>query len=172
MKLKETTQFRNAFQLKSVLMGLFAVVGSMVYGASIGPFFGLKSLEGAIWLTLAAGLSWIVLGAVLVLTTRRDVGVLMGCCLRVMTHGMIVLMVGLPGNLYLQLKGSVPGLGLGFATATVVYSNWVMLKSLLDQLGREGVGKVLIVTCWMLFLNGIGVWLFLELHGLVQEFVR
>jgi|GEM_PF-1473065 hypothetical protein len=147
-------------------LGAGAVLGSLVYGASLGAALPKGSAGDAAWkLTLATGPSWLLLGLASWLFLRpRQITLwqLAQTCLVTMNYGIAVLLAGTPLNLLLAAKQkrsvSTPSnLGLIFL------SNSCMLWLFVRQLKALGVPAWQAVLLWMLVLNGCGALLFARL---------
>lgn len=147
-------------------LGAGAVVGSLVYGASLGAALPKGSaVSSALKLTLATGPSWLLLGlgSWLFLRPRQiTLWQLAQACLVTMDYGIAVLLAGSPINLLLAAKqkhsiSKAVNLGLIFL------SNSCMLWLFVRQLKALGLPAWQAVLLWMLLLNGCGALLFARL---------
>jgi hypothetical protein len=140
-----------------------AVAGSMIYGASLSLVFPQwRVAEGAMWLTLSAGLSWCVFGPALVLLTRRHIFTCAHACLVTMAYGEAVLVTGACVNGVIAFADG-QGVALFFNIVCVALSNVVMATALALQLQAVRVPVWKTLLAWTVFLNGSGAvffWIF------------
>lgn len=147
-----------------VPLGLIAVVGSLVYGASLALRLPWSRSGSAWWLTLGSGLGWLVLGPVLRKVTGLPWRVLGHACLVTMAYGEGVLMLGAALNAWMPT--SHPGL---LNAGIVLTSNVIMGAALARLLSALGVQPLRTWACWTVALNGSGGLFFLLLRFLLAR---
>lgn len=127
----------------------------MLFGAAAGASIPRGRVpSGALLLTLSTGCSWLVLGALLCLLTRKRALDLAEACLITMAYGEAVLVSGagidwvlLQSNF--RLIDPVP-LNVGF----ILVSNIVMAFVFVVRLRRLEVGVAQSLGLWLIGLNG------------------
>jgi hypothetical protein len=157
--------FKNLPYSTWVGLTFIAVVGSLIYGASLSLVFPQWRLSaGAIWFALSAGLGWCVFGPMLLLLTRRNAFTCAHACLVTMAYGEAVLVSGATVNALLRLTGITNP--TAFNVVCVALSNVIMAATLSLQLQAIGVPVWKTLLAWMVILNGSGAmffYLFLKL---------
>jgi hypothetical protein len=155
-----------------VALGALSVGASLLYGGTLGLALpGAAARRSALRLTLATGISWLILGPVSWLLLRpRGISLwaLAQCCLVTMNYGVAVLLAGSPGNLALAASGR-GSLALPYNLGLILASNIVMLRLFVRQLGALGVPAWQAALLWMLLLNGSGAALFATLGVFKRE---
>lgn len=137
-----------------------AVCGSLIFGAGIAVAVpGWSLVRGGLWLTLSAGLSWIVFGPALWLATRQRLLTVAHACMVAMVWGEIVLMLGSLANLALRRPEAAVG--------AVAASNVVMAAVLAIQLRALGVPVWKTLVLWVLVLDGAGALFFMLFYNLL-----
>lgn len=137
-----------------------AVVGSLVYGASLTLVLnGWSAINGAVWLAASAGLGWCVFVPVLIAVTRRRTVTCVHACLVTMAYGEVVLVSGALLN-FVVSETALPINPALLNFGIVGISNVVMAAVLAAQLRTLGVGKGLVLAMWFVVLNGSGACFF------------
>jgi hypothetical protein len=147
-------------------MGAGAVLGSLVYGTSLGAALpNGSSSRAALGMTLATGPSWLLLGLGSWLFLRpRQISLwqLAQICLVTMNYGIAVLLAGSPVNLALATSNQ-RSVSKPFNLGLIFLSNSCMLWLFVRQLKALDVPVWQAVLLWMLLLNGCGAVLFSKL---------
>jgi len=122
-------------------LAALAVIGTLVYGASLGQSFPQRPAVGlGIWLGCSAGLAWILFGSTLVLVARLGLVDCIDLCLAAMGWGELPLLAGAAGNLLLaHVHAASSGLwrdawsfdwNIAWNVACVAFSNLVMAEKI------------------------------------------
>lgn len=141
------------------VLGFIAVVGSLLYGASLV----LALPAGAGWfaalaLAASAGFGWILFGFVLLALARKAAPHLAHACLVTMLFGEAVLEIGVLGNIVLWLVAPASiTTALVFNIALIAVSNIVMLVVLAAQLRELHIRPALVAALWFGILNPAGL---------------
>ncbi len=140
-------------------LGLLAVGGSLIFGASMARHLNWSFWGSAWWLTLGSGSGWFLLGPTLRGVTGLSWRLLAHACMVTMAYGELVLLSGAavfriwppthPMEAHLLLIG---------------FSNLVMGTALVFQLKAVGVPRWHTVFCWCGALNGGGALCFYVLR--------
>lgn len=139
------------------LLSAVAVGGSLLYGASLSRVLpGWQVGGSALWLALAAGVSWCVFGPALVIVTKQPARVCIHACLVTMAYGEAVLAFGA----LLNLLGILRPVAAAGNLAVVSISNAVMAAILTLQMRRRGIPARRTLPLWVIALNGTGAILF------------
>jgi hypothetical protein len=145
-------------------LGAIAILGSLLYGASLSLRLPWSRMGAALWLTLASGLGWLALGPLLRAATGLPWRLLATACLLTMAYGEAVLQVGA----LLNLVWSMPAPGL-VNLLIVLVSNAAMGSALALQLRGLGVPVRRTWLCWLLGLDGSGTLFFLLFRFLLTR---
>jgi hypothetical protein len=147
-----------------------AVLGSGFYGATLGLVIdGWRLGEGALLLTLSAGLAWCVFGPTLLAATRLPAFCGAHACLVTMAYGEAILAVGAAVNMLSWATGLKPADSVAFNIAWVALSNLVMASTLSFQLLAVNIPVWKTLSIWMLALNGSGFLFFLLLKYILER---
>jgi hypothetical protein len=145
------SSFSSRRALKFGLLAALAVGGSLIFGAAAGAVLpDHASRRPAILLTISTGCSWVLLGGLLLLVTRKAPLDLAEVCLVAMGYGEGVLLAGALVDRVLPIQGLAVPVNVGI----VLISNIVMAIVFVRGLGRLGVALGVSVLLWVLGLNG------------------
>lgn len=147
------------------LLSIVAFVGTALFALSFLPFdrtsryvsapFDLRKISPGI--ALAAGSSWLVLGLVLFVESRRKPGRLalwFDTCLLTMGVGEFFLLLAAAYNAYFVLftPGTTPAQDP--VIVIVALADLMMARAFVDRARQMGVQGLTSVTWWVLVLNG------------------
>ena len=158
-----------------LLLAAVAVVGTVAYAMSFRTLPGGPATDSAgPWLApagaavgVAAGVSWVFFGAVLLTLTGGKPSPMAwaDACLCTMAAGIGVLVVAAAFNVCVAAPWPLPaGLVLGVNLVLLVNANALMGAVFYRQARRLGLGPVASVTAWMAALNGAFVLLLTGLY--------
>ena len=161
-----------------LLLGAVAVVGTVAYAMSFRTFpteaLPTGNNPAGAWLApagaavgIAAGLSWLFFGAVLLGITggRPSVLAWADACLRTMAAGIGVLVAAASFNVCVAALWPLPeGFVLCVNLVLLVNANALMGAVFYRQARRLGLGPVAAVTAWMAALNGAFALLLMSLY--------
>lgn len=153
---------------KWLILTTVAVVGSCLYGASLGlvlPSWNL--LAAAAWLAVSAGVAWAVFIPLLHAITRVPFFTCIDACLTTMAGGEVVLMSGALINVLMRWF-DVTAYAAWINVTIVAVSNVTMLALLTRLLWRRRVPPRVTVALWMILLNGSGAVAFAALYPLLH----
>ena len=140
-----------------VALAVIAVVGSLIYGASLALALPANGwLYAAIALAASAGAGWVLFGIVLIGMTRRPAPHLAHACLVTMMFGEAVLELGVIANLIFRDGGAPLALNIGI----VAVSNVVMFAVMAGQLRVLGIRPIFTATLWFGILNPAAIAVF------------
>ena len=163
-----------------LLLAAVAVAGTVAYALSFrtlpdGAGAGAEPHFAGAWLApagaavgVAAGLSWLFFGAVLLALTGGKPSPLAwaDACLRTMAAGIAVLVVASAFNLCAAAAWPLPhGLVVGTNLVLLVNANVLMGVTFFRQARRLGLGPGATVTAWVAALNGAFALLLMALYG-------
>lgn len=152
-------------------LSLIAIGGSLIYGASIAMVSdGWQLGRGALWLTLSAGLSWIIFMPILAWSLKLRLGAILQACLITMAYGEMVLVGGAMINLIIKyLYYDVDVLVVNLTIIGI--SNLVMMTALAKQLKVLNISWQHTIKLWLLVLNGSGAIFFMIFKKLLLEVI-
>lgn len=144
-----------------------AIGGSLASGASLCLAFPhWNALHAALWLTLSAGLSWLVFAPCLVVVARRTWIDCIDSCLVTMAWGELVLLAGTLGNLLFAHAGLTNP--VAFNIGAVAVSNALMAGVLVARMAQRGVPVAATLFLWLVALDGAGALFFYGFRFLVE----
>lgn len=171
MKAAGTELFQmSAFRWRewSALVAI-AVVGSCLYGASLGLVLrDWRSGPAALWLAVSAGAAWCVFIPVLWRASQQPLLECFDRCLVTMACGEVVLTSGALVNVLLWSAAVLENAAAINATIVAV-SNVTMFIILAIQMQGAGMPVRKVLALWLLGLNGSGAVFFWLLYRILHN---
>ena len=157
---------RSSLKSHVVLMCVFiilAALGSLIYGLSLGGFLpDLTSVEGAVKVTLASGISSIFVIPILGLVARgspeRFISLIYRCFLSMTVAVGLLLILSFLNGIFI-LTDLPANLGKTVNIVSLVGINLIMLYTFMRLTGQVGVSKLASLS-WFILLDLIVVFLF------------
>lgn len=151
---------------------LVAVIGSLIYGASLQlvlPAGG--AWTAALALTVSAAAGWLLFGPVLCALSRKPVMHIAHACLIAMIYGEGVLELGVLTN-FLMFQFGPPAAATSITVNVIIVAaaNIVMLIALTAQLKVIRVPRLPVTLLWLLILNGGGIAVFRQFYPALFPF--
>ena len=141
------------------VLAFIAVVGSLIYGATIALVLPAGGWGYAAFaLAASAGAGWILFGSVLLGITRNPAPLVAHACMVTMMFGEAVLELGVLANVAMGwLLGTPAGTALAVNIGVVGLANVAMLAVLAAQLRQLHVSPALTAALWFGILNPAGL---------------
>lgn len=147
---------------KRLLFGGFAFAGTAVYAVSfslIRESFQLLPIAAAIG--IAAGVSWIGFGIILLIVTRLRPSIMdwADACLATMATGNAILFVSVAANVIIFLFGSkegpIAGTLIPLHAAVLIAADIIMGSIFIQRSSSLGLGRFTAAALWIFGLNGL-----------------
>jgi hypothetical protein len=145
-------------------LGLLAFAGSAVYAASFIRAADARLISAMACVGIAAGISWVIFGLILLAVTRGRVSVVdwVDTCLVVMALGIAIKMTGVAANLV------SPRTSLAAHISILVAADLAMGTLFVIRAMRLAVRAGEAVACWLI-LNALFISVLLLLfHGVIR----